>query len=260
MNKKSFLILLLSAIFALGSIVIGVKYSKDQTEKLTANLVGETISTEKNKTNEKQTKTTNENTDNKLSAEDLYLNDKHVYLAKKISDKKISEVKKVVKDSEEQLMLVENAKTKWAALKEVNNLFNDNVLKGDKVTEASFKDETNETDIERVRNIIEETLSDDAFKTTLLAILSGEEVSVAVETNEQTDSESVAIEPGTDEAYAESLVAVLVGEEGVRPSMEFTYEDYTNASAVVDGLAEGEAKDYLRAQLARVLEAYPWLQ
>ena len=256
MNKKSFLILLLSAVFALCSIVFGMKHSKDETEKITANLVGETLSTK----SDKKTKKNKDKAVNNLSADDLYLDANHVYLAKKISDKKISDVKKAVKGSDDQLELVESAKNKWAALKEVNNLFSENVLKGDKLTEATLKSETNDSDTERVRNIIEETLPDDGFKKALLAVLSGDEASYTDEASEQTVDESNDNEDNSDSSYAESLVSVLVNDEGVRPSMEFTYEDYANAVNAVNSLSEGETKDYLNGQLAKVLEAYPWLQ
>ncbi|MGX6962052.1 hypothetical protein [Vagococcus xieshaowenii] len=242
MNKKSLLVLVLSAIFAFASIAVGLKYSKDQSEKLNANVAGE-IAPEKKESNQKKDKT-------KVSADVLYLDSDSVYLSKKISDKQISEVKKAVKGSDEQTKLVETAKSKWAALKEVNNLFKETVLNGDEVTNATMKDEIKEEDIQRVINIIEETLPDDAFKTTLLAILNGDEVS----------TDSVSIEEESDDGYAKSLVEVLVTDDGVRDSSTFTYDDYANAVNEVQNLSDGEEKTYLYSQLDKVLNAYPWLQ
>ena len=235
MNKKGLFILILSALFAVASIVLGFKYSASQTKKINANALVET----KVKDNQKEST---------VKASDLFADDHQVFLAKDISDKKISEIRKAVKENDSDTKLVESAKVKWNALKEVNSLFDNPVLEGKKLTGSSMKNKTTKADIDRVSSIVSD-LPKDGFKKALQSVLSDEG---------DFSSEDSSTDSTTSSAQA--LVSVLVTDGVVHPSHDFTYDDYANALSAVASLPEGSEKDDLSAQMDKVSALYPWLQ
>lgn len=241
-RRKSFLVLL-SAVFAVGSIFLGVQYSNKSNREL----VGEVEQDKTSSKDSKKSKDANKKeTAKKITAISLFLDSDKVFLATNINDDQLSKVRKEIKGNASEQQIFDEAEEKWKVLKEVNQLFDGNVLKGKEVQKATLKKDVNASDIERVSSIINDKLKEDGFSKKLLAIIN--------EDNTETeDLSSLDFESNSDIAYAKSLVDGIVKNGEVITG--FTMEGYQNANGAVQALIDSPEKTYLQEQIKKVEDA-----
>ncbi|WP_314063056.1 hypothetical protein [uncultured Vagococcus sp.] len=220
---NKYIVVLLSAIFAMGAIVIGMKYSSSKIPKDT---------TATSSVAEKPTS---------LSVNDLFLDQNHVFLGEDITDSYIDKVKETMdQGNQEDLGLLNSAIQKWNIQKALNQLFTTPALVGSRVTDnPTMAEGVTEADKQQVIASVASSGLTDEFATTVKNILG-------------TTSSSGSVETGGS-AVAKERLSLLVIDGAV--TSDFTLESYNNARDAIAALPMGEERTELAAQLKLVENA-----
>lgn len=221
---NKYIVVLLSAIFAIGAIVIGMKYSSSKIPKDTTVSSGLV-----------ENSTT-------LTVNDLFLDQNHVFLAEDITDSYIDKVKETVDESDsEALNLLNTAIQKWSIQKALNQLFTAPALIGSRiVADPIFADGVTTADKQGVSDAVASSGMADEFTAAVQSILGGSTTSTS------------GSGTGTSAVARERLSLLVVN--GVVTS-DFTLETYNNARDAVAALPIGDDRTELAAELKLVENA-----
>lgn len=224
-GANKYVIVLISAVFAIGAIFAGMIYSKAKLPKEDAAAETSTSS--------------NEETTKVVTIEDLFYDSTHVFLAEKVSDDLIENVKESVSDDQGQLNLLNNAITKWNVQKRLNVLFEEPVLKGNKVNE-------------KAKEVATVTQADkDLVLTEVIASGINDGFALAVQSVLGRTATSGSAGAGTaDVQEAQRKLQVVVNEGQVVEG--FSLEGYIAARDAINRLTDGTEKTKLLAGLKLV--------
>lgn len=219
---NKYIVVLLSAFFAVGAIVIGMKYSSSKIPKDT---------TANSSVVEKPTN---------LSVNDLFLDQSHVFLAEDITDSYIDKVKETTDaENTDELTLLNSAIQKWAIQKRLNQLFTTPALVGSRVVESPvLADGVTAADKQEVVASVDSSGITDEFATTVKKILGG-------------NGTSTSGGMGDSAVASEKLNRLFTSPGAVNPNLQI--DDYDSARDEIASLPAGADRDSLVAQL-RVVE------
>ncbi|MBP1041293.1 hypothetical protein I6N95_09765 [Vagococcus sp. BWB3-3] len=222
---NKYIVVLLSAVFAFGAIIVGMKYSSSKIPKDTTT------------SSSAVEKTTN------LSVNDLFLDQNHVFLGEDITDSYIDKVKETVdQGNQEEVALLNSAIQRWTIQKALNQLFTAPALIGSRVVESpTLAEGVTEADKQQVVASVDSSGITDEFATTVKEILGA------------TTSTSGSGNLSGDSAVAQERLSHLVVDGVVMP--DFTLESYNNARDAIAALPMGEERTELAAQLKLVENA-----
>lgn len=220
---NKYIVVLLSALFAVGAIVIGMKYSSSKIPKDT---------TANSSAVEKPTN---------LSVNDLFLDQSHVFLAEDITDSYIDKVKEMTAaDNTEALTLLNSAIQKWTIQKQLNQLFTTPALIGSRVVESpTLAEGVTSADKQLVIASVDSSGITDDFAVTVKNILGSDGTST-------TGSGA-----GDNTVAAEKVNRLFTSPGVVNPNIQI--DDYDSARDEIASLPAGSERDSLVAQL-RVVE------
>ena len=246
---NKYLLLILAAAFAVGSILIGMKYSANKQSPAA--------------TTETVTKSKNQQAANK-SVDGLFLNQDHVFLSEDISDELISQVETTVKKEDAaDVSLFEAAKVKWDIQKSLNDLFEQPALVGSTVTaNVHYKDSVSASDKETVSDKLSQSGISDEFANKVAVILNSTYGTGSTSATTTTSSSEGAkkntdlslLNPSESDSFEvshakEQLSHVVHNGEVVSG---FTMEGYQNAKEAVAVVPVGKVKDLMTSQLKLV--------
>lgn len=219
-GPNKYIVVLLSAIFAIGAIMIGMKYSSSKIPKDTTVSSGVVDNS------------------TRLTVNDLFQDQSQVFLAEDITDSYIVKVKETIDESNtEELNLLNIAVEKWAIQKQLNQLFTAPALIGSQIAETpTLVTGVTEADKQKVLTALSSSGLTDGFATAVQSILSS-----------GTSSSSVGTGDG---AVARELLSHLVVDGAIQP--DFTLETYNNARDAVAVLPLGDERKELAAQIKLV--------
>lgn len=235
--QKKYVVVLLSAVFAVASIIAGVQYSRSRAAK-----IDKEVSVTENNGGGKSTK---------AQVSDLYLNENFIYLAKDIDDDMLAQAKETIGDDEQARILYDQAQEKWGVLKGLKQLFKTAPLKGDKVDEAAkIKAEVTNQDVVTVRKMTD-SLPNDEFKTTVTNILSNVNVQDTNSTNTSSSSQEQVNSAEVTSAQQQLQTVYMNGALVENPSLV----NYYAARTAINALPDSSEKDALVAELIAAYEA-----
>lgn len=248
---NKYLLLILAAAFAVGSILIGMKYSANKQSPATTT---ETITAKTNK---------NKDSANK-SVSGLFLNQDHVFLKEDISDELITQAEGTLnKNDADEVKLFETAKVKWEIQKSLNNLFEQPALVGGTVTaNAHYKQGVSASDKEAVSQKLSQSGISDEFANKVAVILNStygagstnSTSSTSSSEGTHTNTDLSLLTPSESDTFEvsrakEQLSHVVHNGEVVSG---FTMEGYQNAKEAIAVVPAGEVKDVMVSQLKLV--------
>ena len=243
---NKYLLLVLAAAFAVGSILIGMKYSANKQSPVTTT---ETMASNKDK-----------NTVNQ-SVSSLFLNKDHVFLSENISDELVNQVEGSLNHNDaDDVSLFEVAKVKWSIQKHLNDLFEQPALVGSKVTaNAHYKEDVSASDKETVKEELSQSGISDEFANKVAVILNstygtGSTTSTSSSEGGKTSGNLSLLNPSESDTFEvgrakEQLSHVVHNGEVVSG---FTMEGYQHAKEAIATVPAGEVKDVMVSQLKLV--------
>lgn len=253
--KWKYLAVLLSGIFAFGSVVSGSIYAKKRNQEVVSTAVVADQKTEKTK---EPAAVTNASSSDILKK--VYLTDSHDFLQPDLTADQLTTARsgadQIIDQAEREEIekLINIAGMKLAILNDVNALYASPVLKGDEIdSHAKLKDGKTAADVEDMKKKVEEESNGDAFYQKILAILgSHPEVEGTASPQASTEQDAAADHP-ENVANARQLVETIVKDGKMNP--DFTMEQYEQARDAVKSLPEGPQKQELSKDIETIQNA-----
>lgn len=244
--KWKYLAVILSGVFAVGSVFIGSVYAKKRNQEIVSSAV---VASPKSDQTKRPVANSNSHPSDILKK--VYLNDQNVFLLPGLTADQLSvarnEAEKIedLTVREETEALINAAGAKLTILNDLNALYSTPVLNGDAVdNNAVLKEDKSQNDVEELKKRVEDESNDDAFYHKVLEIL-GSHPEVSGGTVQNTNQSA-------DAANARRLIEVIVKDGKIHS--DFTMEQYEQARNAVKSLPDGSEKEELMKDI-RIIQS-----